>query len=141
MGSRFSRRAAEPRRSPVEVYLCDDVPELRVLVRKALEHGGEVTVVGEAGEAVTAIAEIRRLQPDVVLLDLSMPGMDGLESLPRIKEAAPDVSVIVFSGFTAERLAGISLASGADLYVEKGEALEDLRRLVLETAAEAVGST
>ena len=114
----------------VRAYLCDDVPELRRVVRLALEEDGGIKVVGEAGEATTAVREIEELQPDVVLLDLAMPGMDGLEALPLVREAAPDVCVIVFSGFIASQLAELSRALGAQHYVEKGEELENLRELV-----------
>jgi DNA-binding NarL/FixJ family response regulator len=80
------------------------------------------------------IEEIAELQPNVVLLDLSMPGMDGLEALPLIRRAAPGTSVIVFSGFTESRMAGLVLESGAARYIEKGEPLERVREAVRELA-------
>ena len=116
----------------VSVYLCDDVPELRQLLRIVLEEDPELRVVGEAGDAETGIEEIAELQPHVVLLDLSMPGLDGLEALPLIRRAAPDTSVIVFSGFTEERMAGLVLEQGAARYIEKGESLDEVRRAVRE---------
>ena len=130
------------RRRPVRLYLCDDVPEIRRLMRLALEQDPHkeippIEVIGEAGDAVTAIEEVRNLQPDVVLLDLSMPGIDGLEALPRIKAAAPGASVIVFSGFGAERMEAVALAHGADRYVSKGAELSALRGIVRELRAAA----
>ena len=118
----------------VDVYLCDDVPELRKLVRIVLEEDSEVHVVGEAGDAETGIEEIAELQPHVVLLDLSMPGLDGLEALPLIRRAAPDTAVIVFSGFSEERMGALVRARGADRYIEKGQPLEDVRQAVREVA-------
>ena len=118
----------------VDIYLCDDVPELRQLLRVILEEDPSLRVVGETGDARVGIEEIAELQPNVVLLDLSMPGMDGLEALPLIRRAAPGTSVIVFSGFTESRMAGLVLESGAARYIEKGEPLERVREAVRELA-------
>lgn len=114
----------------ISAYLWDDVPRLRRLLRRALEEGGEVRVVGDSGDPETALREIAALQPDVVVLDLAMPRMDGLEALPLIRAAAPDGCVIVFSGFAEERMAPIALAYGAAHYVQKGTDLAELRRVV-----------
>lgn len=118
----------------VDIYLCDDVPELRQLLRVILEEDPGLRVVGETGDARVGIEEIAELQPNVVLLDLSMPGMDGLEALPLIRRAAPGTSVIVFSGFTESRMAGLVLEGGAARYIEKGEPLERVREAVRELA-------
>ena len=119
----------------VSVYLCDDVPELRRLIRLILEEDENMRVVGEAGEAETGIEEIAELQPNVVVLDLSMPGMDGLEALPVIRRTSPDTEVVVFSGFTEERMARLALAAGAARYIEKGEPIEKVLNAVRELAA------
>ena len=118
----------------IGVFLCDDVPELRTLLRFGLEEDQRLKVVGEAGNAREAIAAIATLQPDVVLLDLSMPGMDGLEALPLVRSAAPAAAVIVFSGFAADRMREPALALGAARYLEKGEPLSAVRAAVREVA-------
>jgi len=82
--------AAAPRTRPVRVVIVDDTDDLRELLRLALSRGG-MEVVGEAGDGLAGIEAVRLEQPDVVLLDLSMPVMDGLEALPRIRHLVPAV--------------------------------------------------
>ena len=88
----------------ITVYLCDDVAELRALLRVVVEQDG-MRVVGEAGDARTMLAEVAELDPDVVVLDLSLPGMDGLEAIPLLHERAPRAHVVVFSGYGADQMA------------------------------------
>lgn len=119
---------------PIDVYLCDDVPELRALVRVAFEDDPLLRIVGEAGDARVAVEEIVALRPDVVLLDLSMPGLDGLEALPMICERSPATAVIVFSGFAAARMQAAALHMGAMRYLEKGTSMDVVLRAVREVA-------
>lgn len=123
----------------IRIFLCDDVPELRALLRYGLEEDEGLRVVGEAGDAQSAIAAVGDLRPDVVVLDLSMPGMDGLEAIPRLREAAGGTGILVFSGFAAERMASSALESGADQYLEKGEPLESVRAAVRAVHARRAG--
>jgi DNA-binding NarL/FixJ family response regulator len=118
----------------IDVVLCDDVAEMRALLRTALEDDPSIKVVGEAGSGLDAARIIAELHPDVVLLDLSMPGMDGLEAIPAIAQSSPHTGIIVFSGFGAERMRRLALERGADLYVEKGEPLEVLFAAVRQVA-------
>lgn len=120
---------------PIRIFLCDDVPELRTLLRFALEEEDDLRIVGEAGDAARGIEAIAELQPDVVLLDLSMPGMDGLEAIPRIRERSPSTAIIVFSGFGAERMGATVLEGGAWGYLEKGAPLDSVRAAVRAAAA------
>ena len=118
----------------VTVYLCDDAPELRELMRTALEHDGSVRVIGEAGDAPTAIEEVAKLQPQV-LLHLYVE-LDGSRHCRASRRLLRTPGVIVFSGFLANRMERIALASGADRYLEKGQPLEELREMVLDLASE-----
>lgn len=114
--------------------------ELREITRLALEEESDLRVVGESGDAATGIARIEELRPDVVLLDLSMPGMDGLEAIPLILERSPNTGILVFSGFGAERMGEQCLKLGADMYMEKGESLDRLRAAVRDVAAKHLQS-
>lgn len=66
------------------MYLCDDVPALRLVLRTVLELAGDVEIIGESGDGRTALDDVRRLRPDVLVLDLSLPELDGLEVLEEL---------------------------------------------------------
>ena len=102
------------------VLLVDDEPTMRSLIRLMLHRSGRYTVVGEAGDGQQAIEVATSQQPDVVLLDLSMPRMDGLEALPKLRAKAPEAIVIVLSGFTNGGAATTAREAGAAGYLEKG---------------------
>ncbi len=104
----------------VSVVLVDDVPELRRLLRQVLEWSERFEVVGEAGDGRKAIQVVGDLKPDVVLLDISMPVMDGMAALPKIIDASPETKVVMLSGFEAERLSAAAVDMGATAYLEKG---------------------
>ena len=110
----------------ISVYLVDDVPELRELIRYGMEDDPTFEVVGEAGDGRSALEGIAATNPAAVLLDLSMPDMNGLEAILEIRKRDPDVAIIVLSGFTADRMASPTLERGADRYVEKGTPMEEL---------------
>jgi DNA-binding NarL/FixJ family response regulator len=117
---------------PIEVFVADDVPDMRALVRFALEDSPDMVVVGEAGTGAEAVAGVGKTRPDVVLLDLSMPDLDGLEVIPVVLEQSPETGIVVFSGFEAARMRGPTLELGADRYVEKGRPLDELRAAIRE---------
>ena len=121
----------------ISVVVCDVVPELRRLLRAVLEEGGDMEVVGEAGDGREAIEVIERLQPDVVILDLSMPELDGLEAIPLIHQVAPAAEICIFSGFEEGKVAEVALRLKASRYVRKGAPLEDLRNAVRELGSKA----
>ena len=68
----------------IRVYLCDDVPALRLVLRTVLELDADIVVVGESGDGRTALEDLARLRPDVLVLDLSLPELDGLEVLDEL---------------------------------------------------------
>ena len=104
---------------PIRVLLVDDTPDIRMLLRVALEVDG-FEVVDEAGDGRAGVEAARVTRPDVVLLDLAMPVMDGLEALPLMRAASPKTKVIVLSGFQARSMEASALAAGADAYLQKG---------------------
>ncbi len=125
--------------TPHSVLLVDDTPDVRLLVRRALERSGGLQVVAEAGDGSAGVEAAREHQPDVVLLDIAMPVMDGLEALPLIRDAVPDATVIMLSGFGAEQMVDRALRSGADGYIQKGAPLSDLVRRVYQLMEDGSG--
>ena len=106
------------------VLLVDDAADIRVLVRLMLERTGRLKVVGEAGNGREAIDLAAALRPDIVILDLNMPVMDGFEALPLILEATPATKVVIHSGIEDDVMGHrLSQASG---YIVKGTAVDEM---------------
>jgi PAS domain S-box-containing protein len=108
------------------VLIVDDAEDIRALLRMRLSREDNLDVVGEAVDGMDAVAQAQALQPHLVLLDMAMPRMDGLQALPLIRQAVPDVRVIVLSGFNQGTLEREALAAGADRYIVKGGSMRQL---------------
>lgn len=104
----------------MRVLVVDDAPDLRLVVREALEVDGGFTVVGEADDGMKGVELASRLQPDLVVLDLAMPTLDGLSALPHIREVAPEAQIVVLSGLARGPLESQVIAGGAVGFLEKG---------------------
>lgn len=114
----------------IRVLLCDDVAMLRELIRYELEEDDGVVVVGEADNGIDGVRLVEELKPDVVVLDLAMPGIDGLEALSLMRAVTDPPAVLVHSGFDAETMRERVLALGAAAYLEKGGNLREVRDAV-----------
>lgn len=104
----------------IRILLADDHPVVRDGLAAMLATQPDFAVVGEAGNGAEAVAEAARLRPDVVLMDLEMPVLDGIEAIRRLRAADPSVQVVVLTAFdTDERIVG-ALQAGAQGYLLKG---------------------
>jgi DNA-binding NarL/FixJ family response regulator len=119
-------------RPAVRVLVVDDASALRLVVRTALERDGAFTVVGEAADGAEAIRVAADLQPEIVLLDLDMPGVGGIEALPDLRRVAPNAQIVILSGLPRARMEATARGAGAVGYIEKGV---PSRRLVDELIA------
>jgi CheY-like chemotaxis protein len=126
-----------PKQDSISVLVVDDAAGIRKLLAIALQADGRFVVVDEAADGAQAVEKARLLRPDVVLLDLAMPVMDGLQALPLIRERSPDSKVVVLSGFAADRVAEEALALGAVAYLEKGISPKDLTTRLMEIVTRA----
>jgi DNA-binding NarL/FixJ family response regulator len=119
---------------PIRVLLCDDAEGFRALMRVSLAADPSIEIVGEAADGVAGVEATAELQPDVVLLDMSMPRMGGLQAIPKMRRRAPRTSIIGLSSLSAARMAAPSKEIGAHSYLEKGTELEDIRAAIHKAA-------
>lgn len=120
------------------VVVCDDHNDIREMLMAMLELDG-YEVVGQAADGDDAIDVVADLQPDLVILDLHMPRMNGLDALPQILERAPAATVVVLSAFVADDVADEVLRRGAVTYVEKG-GIRALRQALADLEADQPAS-
>lgn len=118
--------------SVVRVLLADDNARFRALLRRLLERDPEIVVIAEASDGVEALDLADELSPDVVLMDVSMPGLDGLEATYALKSRLPDVTVLMLSVGDKDQEIAAGLAGGATEYLVKGgparEIVEAIKR-------------
>jgi two-component system response regulator NreC len=105
----------------IRILIADDHAILREGLRQLLSMQQDMDVVGEAKDGVEALEQTRQLKPDVLLLDIAMPRMGGLEALKLIRESVPETRVIMLSMFEKDAFAQEALQNGAAGYVLKGE--------------------
>lgn len=111
---------------PARVVLADDDNLVRAGIRALLENMPDIEVVGEAGDGRNALSLCQSLQPDVVLLDVNMPRLNGLEVAARVKKACPDTRIVMLSMHTETRYVYRALRAGATGYLPKHSSLPEL---------------
>jgi PAS domain S-box-containing protein len=117
------------------VLLVDDQPAYRALLRHTLRAERRFVVVGEASDGAEAVSLASSVAADVIVLDLSMPTMDGLEAIRLLRERVPHVKILALSGFAAEHLRAPALKQGADAYLEKGGPIDEIVRTLTDLVA------
>ena len=129
-----SKAAAGGAATSIRVLLVDDHRMMREGLRAVLEGDGRIDVVGEADDGRTALEMVRELAPDVVVMDISMPGMNGIEAVHRIRAEHPAARVIALSMYCDRSHVLGMLESGACGYVPKISACEELVRAITSTS-------
>jgi DNA-binding NarL/FixJ family response regulator len=105
--------------TPIKVFLVDDQTMIRAAFRSLLRQSPDVEVVGDCGDARTAIERVAELKPDVVLLDITMPGLSGLDAIAHLRRSWPKVRILMVSNLEGESFVEQALRSGADGYLSK----------------------
>jgi DNA-binding NarL/FixJ family response regulator len=124
---------------PIRVLIVDDHAVVREGLRAFLELQDRMEVIGEAGDGLEAIEEAERLRPDVILMDLVMPQLDGVEAMRELHEQVPAARVIVLTSFLDDERLLPALRAGAAGYLLKNVEPQDLARAIrLADAGEAM---
>ncbi len=124
--------------SPVTVLIADDHPLLIAGIRRVLERSENIEIVGEAHSGPEVLALIERRRPQLVLLDLRMPGVEGSSCIERIREQWPEVKTVVLSACTDQASIDAALKAGASAYIVKSVSQSDIASVIRQAANGAV---
>ncbi|MFI0722450.1 response regulator [Streptomyces sp. NPDC021224] len=119
----------------MRVLLVDDEPLLRMAFTMVLDAQADMAAVGEAGDGAQAVRMARQLRPDVVLMDVRMPGTDGIEATARIVESCPQSRVLILTTFDLDEYAFAGLRAGASGFLLKNALPEELLTAIRSVAA------
>ena len=116
--------------TPIRVLIVDDHAVVRTGLRVFLDLQPDIEVVGEAADGSEGVALARRLEPDVILMDLLMPNMDGITAIGRVKEDRPETEIVTMTSFIEEDKVTAALEAGASGYVLKDAEAEEVAAAV-----------
>lgn len=122
---------------PVRVLLVEDHPGFRFVLRALLEADDRLILIGDVGSSREALEHPFLDDADVALVDIGLPGTDGLETMRGLRERNPALRVLIMSGSGATGTAERALAAGADAYVEKGGLHHDLIETIVDAGGRA----
>ncbi|HTX63090.1 MAG TPA: response regulator transcription factor [Acidimicrobiales bacterium] len=135
MARRGTGAAVNPEPGPTSVLVADDQRAVREGLVTILSTLPGVTVVGSAGDGMEALERTRTLRPDVVLMDLRMPKMDGIEATTAIRASFPDTQVVVLTTYADDESVLAALGAGAAGYLTKDAGREDIARAIAAAAS------
>lgn len=121
------------------ILLVEDHVGFRRSLRSLLSHESRLVVVGEATNGAEAVAAARALRPDIILMDLMLPGMSGLDAIRRIRALDPTAQVVVLTMHSDRRLCAEAVAAGASAFISKATPPTELLRTIHGLAGRRVG--
>jgi DNA-binding NarL/FixJ family response regulator len=116
--------------SPIKVLIVDDHPLIRQGLASVLNAEEDIVVVGEGADGLEAVAAAHRLRPDVILMDLQMPNMDGVDAIHEIKSALPDIGIITLTTFETDEFIFRAIEAGTRGYLLKDSPPEEIVRAI-----------
>jgi DNA-binding NarL/FixJ family response regulator len=119
----------------IRIVVVDDHPIVRQGLVATLDDEPEFEVVGSAGSAEDALGLVREQSPDLVLLDLELPGLSGIEAIPRLRETSPDTRILVFTAYDTDERVLSAVRAGAGGYQLKGAAVAEIAAAIRTVAA------
>ena len=130
-----AHRIAEPVVDEITCLIVDDHEVVREGLRLSLQRAPRIRVVGEAADGASAVELAERRRPDVVIMDVRMPGMDGLEATKVLTEKLPGIAVLIFTAYSERSLLSRGLESGAKGYILKEAPHQSLLRAIEKVSA------
>jgi DNA-binding NarL/FixJ family response regulator len=127
--------SAAPDQQEITTLIVDDHEVVREGLRLSLSRSPNIRVVGEAADGASAVAMTKRRRPNVVVMDVRMPGMDGLEATKQITAEVPEAAVLIFTAYSERSLLSRGLESGAKGYILKEAPHDTLLRAITKVAA------
>lgn len=127
-------RGVENHNGKLRVLIADDHPVMRDGLHAAIDSAADMTVVGEAADGAQSVARFRQLQPDVALLDLQMPEMDGLQAIAAIRAEYPDARLVILTTYPGDARVRQALALGATAYLLKSSTRDDILQAIRSAA-------
>lgn len=112
--------------SPLRVLIVEDDPMMQLGLEQSLQAYPQITIIGQAEDGYTGVKAALELKPDLVVMDIGLPCLDGIAATQRIKAELPDIRVVVLTSHTTETEIVAALASGADAYCVKGASVDRL---------------
>jgi two-component system, NarL family, response regulator LiaR len=110
----------------IRVLIVEDDPMMQLGLEQSLSSAPDITVIGQADDGYTAVESAQRLKPDVIVIDIGLPRLDGIAATQQIKANQPEVRVVVLTSHTTENEVIAALSSGADAYCVKGTSVDRL---------------
>jgi DNA-binding NarL/FixJ family response regulator len=122
------------RPNPISIVIVDDNPTFVRITSEFLEREDDFHVIGTAGDGEGALDQAKRLHPRIILIDLAMPRVSGLEAIPQLRDALPETGIIVLTMMQEEDFHRTALRLGADVFLPKSRMRTDLLPLIRHIA-------